>query len=218
VQKNNPGLSQTVSYPLLLRPLWHISLLFCGILGPVIFFVVYFIFGSISPDFDMLRQPIGRLELLHYGWIQSLNFIVYGLFTVAFALGLRAELQSGLGVTLLPLLHVFIAASMILLGLFIHEPVHTYISIFSTVTIVAGFWLFARRFAGNPQWKHWDTCTNLCGFMVMLFSFLYWYTCNTGSHYAGLFEHAIVATRTIWLGTFILKLIGGSTLAPCKQQ
>ncbi|HTD40352.1 MAG TPA: DUF998 domain-containing protein [Mucilaginibacter sp.] len=196
-----------------LRPVGQTALLSCGILGPLIFLIVYFTFGSVSPDFDMMRQPIGRLELMDYGWIQSANFIVYGLFTCAFAVGLRNELQSGPGVILLPLLQVFAASGMIMLGIFIHEPVHTYVSIFLTVSLVAGFWLFARRFAGNPQWKRWVVSTNLCAFSMIMLSVLYWYAHHVDSPIAGIFEHLLIAVRMVWLVVFILKLLWGSSLA-----
>lgn len=196
-----------------LRPVGQTALLSCGILGPLIFLIVYFTFGSVSPDFDMLRQPVGRLELVDYGWIQSGNFIVYGLFTCAFAVGLREELQNGPGIVMLPLLQVLTAAGMILLGLFIHEPVHTYASIFLTVMLVAGFLLFARRFAANPTWKRWVVPTNLCAFGMIMLSVLYWYANDIDSPVAGIFEQLLIAIRMVWLVVFILKLLWGNSLA-----
>src|SRR5260370_26868348 len=89
------------------RTFWHTAVLLCGIIGPVLFVIVYFTFGDIAPDYDMLRQPIGGLELIDYGWIQSLNFIVFGLSIAAFGIGLRIELRSGFGVNALPLFHLF---------------------------------------------------------------------------------------------------------------
>lgn len=197
-----------------IRPFVQILLLSCGILGPLIFLIVYFTFGSISPDFDMLRQPIGRLELMDYGWIQSANFVVYGLLTCAFALGLNIELHGGRGAIMLPLLHVLAAIGMILLGLFIHEPAHTYASIFSTVSLVTSFWLFAQRFAGSThEWKRWVFYTNLCAFGLVMLSVVYWYALHINSPYAGIFEHLVIAVRMIWLVAFIVKLLCGATLA-----
>ena len=206
--------SKTVPDGILFRPVWHTALLFCGILGPLVFLFIYFTFGSISPDFDMLRQPVGRLELMDYGWIQSANFIVYGLFTCAFAMGLRAELHSGAYIALLPLLHVVIAASMVLLGLFIYEPAHTYFSIFSAGSIVASLLLFARRFKVSPQWKQWAAYTDLCAFGIIFLSLMYWYFNHNGNPYAAVFEHVIIAIRMVWLVAMIVKLLWGSTLAP----
>lgn len=200
------------------RPVGQTALLSCGILGPLIFLIVYFIFGSVSPDFDMLRQPLGRLELVDYGWIQSANFIVYGLFTCAFALGLRDELQSGPSLIKLPLLQVLTAVAMILLGIYIHEPVHTYASVFLSATLVAGFLLFAHRFANNPQWKGWVVPTNLCAFGIIMLSVLYWYANDIDSPIAGVFEQLLIAIRMIWLVAFILKLLWGSSMTELEKE
>jgi hypothetical protein len=195
-----------------LRNFWHAALLTCGLIGPLIFLVVYFTFGQVSPDFDMLRQPIGRLELVDYGWIQSANFIVFGLFTCAFAIGLRIELHRGFGVTLIPLFHILTALGMIALGLFIHEPVHTYASIFLTVSLFATFMLFAFRFAHDPRWKGWAFYSRLCALAIILLSVSYWYAHHIDSPYSGIFEHLLIITRLVWMTVFILKLLGGQRL------
>lgn len=195
-----------------LRNFWHVALLTCGLIGPLTFLVIYLIFGQASPDFDMLRQPIGRLELVDYGWIQSANFIVFGFFTCAFAVGLRMELQSGFGVNLLPLCHVFTALGMIALGFFIHEPAHTYASIFLTISLFANFILFASRFAGDPRWKGWAIYSRLCALAVIVLSVCYWYAHHIDSPYAAVFEQLLVVIRLVWMTVFILKLLGGQRL------
>lgn len=203
----------TTTNKVMLRSFWHVALLFCGILGPLIFLIVYFTFGDISPDFDMLRQPIGDLELMSYGWIQSVNFVIYGLFTCAFGIGLYKELQSGFGLYTLPATQICLGLSAILLGIFIHEPAHTYISFLSAAPLVISFLLFARRFAIDPGWKGWAVYGNLCALASVLFMFLYWYTNKHNFAYAGIFEHMIIITRMVWLAVFVLELLNGRRLA-----
>lgn len=201
---------------LILRDFWHAALLACGLIGPLIFLVIYFIFGIISPDFDMLRQPIGRLELLNYGWIQSFNFVIFGVFTCLFAFGLRIELQSGFAVNLLPLFHVVAGFGTILLGLYIHEPIHGYVSIILAFSLISGFLLFACRFVNDIRWKNWALPSLLCAVFILVLSMLYWYASWYSSPYAAIFEHVIVVVRLIWLTAFILKLLGGQRLAPAN--
>ena len=196
-----------------LRSFWHAAFLTCGLIGPLIFLMVYFTFGEVSPDFDMLRQPIGRLELMDYGWIQSANFIVFGLFTIAFATGLRMELQSGFGVNLLPMLHVLTALGMVLLGIYIHEPAHTYASLFLLISLVGNFLLFARRFADDPRWRRWSWYTLSCAFAIVALSVLYWHFHHIDNPYAGVFEHLIIMIRLVWFSFFILRLLWGQSLS-----
>ncbi|MGZ3836587.1 MAG: DUF998 domain-containing protein, partial [Mucilaginibacter sp.] len=171
------------------RSLLQKSLLLCGAIGPVLFVFVYFTFGEIAPDYDMIRQPVGGLELLDHGWIQSLNFIVFGFTTCAFAAGLRRELRGGFGATMLPLFHVFTAIGMLLLGVFIHEPVHTYACIATFVPMLICFLLFARRFADDNRWDGWATYTLLSVIFMAALIVLYWATSNLDNSYAGIFEH-----------------------------
>ena len=194
----------------ILRTFWHTALLFCGILGPLIFLIAYFTFGQLSPDFDMLRQPIGRLELMQYGWIQSANFIVFGLFISAFAFGLRLEL----GANLLPWSQAFIAFGMILLGIFIHEPAHTFASLISSAALITSFLLFARRFAADARWRGWATYAGLCAVSMAILMFSYWYAHKVDSPYAGVFEHMVVFIHFTWLAGFVLTLLWGRRLAP----
>ncbi|HZX57981.1 MAG TPA: DUF998 domain-containing protein, partial [Mucilaginibacter sp.] len=102
----------------------HIWLMCLGASGSILFNIVYFAFGAVTPNYDELRQPIGNLELASHGWIQSANFIALGIFVALFAIGLRKELAGGFGATMLPLLHFLTAFGLILMGVFIHEPAH----------------------------------------------------------------------------------------------
>jgi hypothetical protein len=51
-----------------------------------------------------LRHPVSSLALGDWGWLQTANFIVAGLLTLAFAVGLGLALRSEKGSTRGPLL------------------------------------------------------------------------------------------------------------------
>jgi hypothetical membrane protein len=195
------------------RTFWHTTLLCCGIIGSLLFNVIYFSFGAITPYYDMMRQPIGDLQLIRHGWIQSANCIVVGLFICAFAVGLRKELASGFGSISIPLLHILTAFGLILTGIFIHPPVHALVSIFTLASLVISFLLFARRFAGDARWKGWATYSivTIVLMLVLLFAFLNAQSRN--GPYAGVFERLIVVVRLVWSILFILKLLSGRRLA-----
>jgi hypothetical protein len=50
--------------------------------------IVFLIEGAVTPDYDPLRHPVSSLALGPFGWTQTLNFLVAGLLTLAFAVGL----------------------------------------------------------------------------------------------------------------------------------
>jgi len=62
---------------------------FAGILGPIVFVIVFVVLGQVTPGYSAVTQVISNLELGQYGWIQQLNFLQMGSVIVAFALGFR---------------------------------------------------------------------------------------------------------------------------------
>ena len=64
------------------------ALFVCGVIAGPLFVLVFLIEGTMTPDYDPLRHPVSSLALGPFGWTQTLNFIVVGLLTLAFAVGL----------------------------------------------------------------------------------------------------------------------------------
>ncbi len=199
------------------RTLWHTALLWCGLIGSILFNVVYFSFGAIAVHYNMMRQPIGDLMLLHSGWLQSANFIVFGLSTGVFAIALAKELRGGFGAVLIPAFHLATGLGAILMGLMISEPLHTYISVLTFVTLPFSFVLLAGRFTGDARWPGWAAYTNLTNILMLLFFVVFWIARINERPYAGVYERLIVVTRLIWVAIFILRLIGGRRLTPLKR-
>lgn len=199
------------------RTFWHKLLLACGVAGSILFTVTYFSFGAIAPNYDMMRESISDLDLLPHGWIQSANFIVFGLFTGAFAVGLRKEMEGGLGLTLIPISHVFTAFGLILAGIFTHSYEHTIALVITFVSTLISFLLFARRFAGDARWTGWATYTLLSAVLMIAMLSIFCYTESKHGAYAGVFERLIVVTRLVWISIFTIRLFLGQTLSAHRE-
>lgn len=61
--------------------------LWAGIVGPILFVLVFTVDGALMPGYSAMRDVVSFLELGPNGWIQSLNFILTGLLFILFALG-----------------------------------------------------------------------------------------------------------------------------------
>jgi hypothetical protein len=198
------------------RPPVHTFLLYFGIIASLLFNVVYFSIGSISPHYDMMRQPISNLELLPYGWIQSVNFFVFGLSSWAFGVVLRTELKSGVIAVVLPFYHALTGFGLILAGVFIHDPVHTAVLSAAFLAALISFVLFAVYFSDKPQWRRWTTYTIVSVVLMILFAWRFMYADRHNFPYAGVFERLVVVTRLVWIVLFTLKLLDGRRLEPAK--
>src|SRR5436189_4746547 len=73
------------------------SLLACGVIGPLLFIIVFLIEGDTRAGYSAWRHAVSQLSLGDQGWMNSINIFVCGLFLLYFAFGLRLALRSGKG-------------------------------------------------------------------------------------------------------------------------
>ena len=65
------------------------TLLAYGVIGGPLFVVVFLVEGAPRVGYDLLHHPVSSLALGDLGWMQTTNFVVTGLLTLAFSVGLR---------------------------------------------------------------------------------------------------------------------------------
>lgn len=194
------------------RPRVHTFLLCCGIIGAITFGIINFSFSVVHTEYIIGRQPIGDLELLPNGWIQSVDFILFGLFSWAFAIGLRKELNGGFGSALIPFTQELVALGLIVAGIFARDPMHLIGSIVMFTFMTMSCFVFAWRFKSDPRWKGWAAYSVITGALMIIFLILFAYA--RGHHgYSGLFERFAMITRGFWLFAFAVKCAGGARLA-----
>ncbi len=181
-------------------------LLACGLVGPILFTATYLINGALHPGYDLLRQPISTLDLLANGWIQSANFIIFGLLIACFAVALRKELVRGFGATWIPLLQGLVALGLLISGVFVHDPLHTSGDILSFSALVASCFVFARRFAMDSRWRGWATYSIVTGVFILLFIIAFG-VAQSHHGFAGLFERLAIIVRSIWTILLAARLL-----------
>jgi hypothetical membrane protein len=61
-----------------------------GIIGPVLFTAAFLVQEALRRDeFDPVAEPVSALEAGPNGWLQQANFVVFGVLTIVFAVGLH---------------------------------------------------------------------------------------------------------------------------------
>lgn len=194
------------------------ALLCSGAAGGVLFTTVYLCFGLISPNYFMIHELIGRLQLQPQGWIQSANYIVSGLLICAFVIALRKELVSGFGSTLIPFCHLLTGLGSIVLGLCLDPQVQLYTGGIIFLSLVTGLLLITRRFSADPQWRGWTSYTILTVLLMIVLCALLMYSTSHKGSLTGVFERLIVIARLVWLVIFTNRLLGGRSLAPLANE
>ena len=93
-------------------------LLYAGVVGPLLFIVVFLIEGFTRPGYSQWRHYVSQLATGPGGWVQVANFLVCGLLVLAFVIGLRRVTGS----IAAPILLGLFAAGLLVAGVFSTDP------------------------------------------------------------------------------------------------
>lgn len=159
------------------------TLLACGVIGGPLFVGAFLVEGATRSGYDPLRHPVSSLALGDYGWMQTANFIVAGLLTLAFAVGVRRVFRPPEGPTWGPLLVGVWAVGLLGAGIFVTDPVsgypsgtpdrlsghswhgvlHDAFSLAAFAALAAACFVFGRCFAacGERGWAIYSVVTGL---------------------------------------------------------
>jgi hypothetical protein len=211
----------TCPYPLLL---W----LSCSTIGSVLFTITYLIEGATRPGYSTWQQAISALSLGPGGWVQQVNFVVFGVIVLWTAFAWRKILKGGVGATWYPILRGLEGLGLIMDGFFSQDPapgyppgavlsaptfhavVHQVFAFVSITAIAVGFFVLARRFAMEPGWRGWATYSVITGFLTIVFIAIFGAASGQHSEIAGLFERLSTSLGTLWGILFLARLWTGT--------
>lgn len=192
----------------------------CGTIGSILFTTTYLIEGITRPGYSGLQQAISALSLGPGGWMQQVNFIVFGLFVLCSAYGWYQALKPGAGSIWYPLLKVITGLGLIIDGFFSQDPARGYpvgailtaptlhgeihaIVAFVTITAIAlSCFVLARRFAVEPRWRGWAAYSVVTGLLTIVFIAIFG-SLTGHSEIAGLFERLSTGVNSL-LGLLLI--------------
>jgi len=208
-------------------------LLRCGAIGPLLFVVVFLIEGATRPDYNAWRTTISTLSLGNRGWIQIVNFCLFGLLTLCFAIGLRRVLRTGPGSAWGPILLFIVGLGLITAGPFVTDPIlgyppglpsngpasphgtiHNIASLIVFIALPAACFVMGRRFARDPAWRGWALYSIATGVLVLVFVAWFFASVGAATHApeggaapAGLLERLFSIIGCCWLSLLALRLM-----------
>ena len=146
--------------PMPTRPSWPRLLGLAAILGPSLFTALVAVQAMLQPDYGDLEMPISALAAWPLGWLQNLNFYVFGVLLIAFAVGLHLGMTPG-GVAGPAALAASGVATMLAAAFpmfrgpdgTVVEPIGHIAAAFGTfLGTGVGYILVSRRMRRDPQW------------------------------------------------------------------
>jgi hypothetical protein len=136
-----------------------------GIVGPMLFtaaIVTQELFrrGEYSPT----AEPVSALEAGPGGWVQQANFVVFGLLTIAYAIGLHLGVSPSRAGVAGPAIMAWIGVGLVLAAVFplredpagnTYDPtgLHMVNGMILFLGIGIGFTVISRRLARDPAWR-----------------------------------------------------------------
>ena len=232
VVKENTTLARSVKEPpkgLGERPIALRLWLSCGVIGPLLFIVVFLIEGATRADYNPLRYPVSSLSIGDLGWIQAANFLMVGLLLFAFAIGLRRALRASRGGVWGPLLIGLVGLGLFGAGIFTTDPIfgypssaplvlaqysfhghlHDLFSLLFFVGLPAACFVFCRRFAtlGERGWAVYSILTGL-GILVTFVLAAIGFDQNPSLvNFAGVFQRLSIIIGLTWIALLAFRLM-----------
>jgi hypothetical membrane protein len=216
------------------------ALLVCGAIAGPLFTLAWVVEGATRAHYQPLRHPVSSLELGGFGWTQRVNFIITGLLTLAFAVGLRRALRPLGGSTWGPLLVGVHAIGLLGAGIFVTDPVsgyplgtpdrlqaygsvhaalHDLFSVGTFVGLPIACLVFARRFAGWGQrgWAIYSAATGLVFMAGFVLATLAFSQAEPLVAFGGLFQRATITLGWTWLTLLAIHLLLGLPQPPTTR-
>ncbi len=192
-----------------------LGLISCGGIGALLFTATYLIEGATRPGYDAGSQPISALSLGPGGWVQQVNFVVYGVLLVISAIGWYQFVTPARGAIGFPVLQVISGLCLIGAGVFSMDPFPGYPpgttlasstahgalhSIFAwtlIITLALSCFTLASIFWRIFQWRGWAMYSWLTGALILLF----WgaFVQNAIGPSGGLFERFSAWSHDLWI-------------------
>ena len=159
-------------------------LLLTGVIGPLLFIVVFLVEGVTRPGYSAWRNFVSQLATGDGGWIQFVNFLVCGTLMLCFAVGLRLALGGGRASIAGPSLFGVFGLSLIVAGLLVTDPalgypvgapvvhtthglIHGLAGLVAFTFLAAASFAMAWHFAGDPASRRWAIYSALTGLLIV---------------------------------------------------
>lgn len=192
-------------------------------IGALLFTATYLHEGSTRPGYDAWRQPISALSLGPGGWVQQINFVVYGVLLVLSAVGWYRFLGPGHDAIWFPLLQSISGLCLIGAGVFsldplpgyppgaalapatVHGTLHSIVAWALILTLAQGCFTLAIYFVRLFHWRGWAVYSYITGALILIFWGLF--VRNPTGPLAGLVERLSAGSHDLWICVLTATLL-----------
>ena len=186
-----------------------------GLVAPIWFTLVVMLQAWLQPDYSDVAMPISALAAWPYGWLQRLNFFVFGPLMAVNALGLHRGIREARSGALALALLLVSAAGIVLAGIsswgrrpdggFVEPLTHTVAAFMTFLGAGGGLVALSRRMTHDAGWRSLSRYVLACGSaMLVSFPLMGALAMRDGAPlqaYAGLLQRAILV---VWFPCIVV--------------
>jgi hypothetical membrane protein len=185
----------------------------CGIFAPIIFWVMVIVESLLRPGYSQYNNFVSDLGVGHLAILQNINFIVFGILTIIFALGLRNALPTPMGRSLKAgvWMVILFAVGVGLAGIFpesyLSANSHNIVSATAFVAIIAAQLLIWQGLKNRDSnvWGRYASYSLISGLISIILVIVLKIAILYGI-YPGLSQRAFLIVSWAWVGITGIKL------------
>jgi hypothetical protein len=196
-----------------------------GVIGPALFVTVFLLEGWLRPGYNFLAEYVSALSLGERGWLQVLNFLLFGALLFGYTWAVAAAFPTGKASRWGRILLTCIAIGYFFSGPFIMDPagtpianttlhgnLHGILGALVFVMMPITIFVFLRRFRSDPKWhflQGWTLGLGLvCAAVDLYFSIISKIPIlmTAQSPWIGLIQRGVIIPFMLWLFVFALGM------------
>jgi hypothetical membrane protein len=204
-------------------------LLISGALGCWLFVLASIIAGRFHIDYNPVRHPLSSLALGEYGWLQVANFILLGLLTLGFAIGLRRALRPSKDSFWGGLVMGVVAIGLVGTGIFITDPeygypvnvplilapvtlpgyLHELFSLIIFLGLPVACFILRHRFQviHEPGWARYSGFTGIAVLITFVLAGMGFKQFPHVADFAGVYQRISITLGSIWITLLASHLV-----------
>ena len=136
-----------------------------GVVGPILFTVAFVMQGLFrSGEYSAVAETVSALEAGPNGWVQQINFVVFGVLMIAFAIALHLGMRPTRGGEIGPAIIVLTGVGLVLAGAafplredaagLTYDPGgHAINGMMTFLSAGIGLIMVSRRMTRDPRWR-----------------------------------------------------------------
>jgi Protein of unknown function (DUF998) len=196
-----------------------------GMIGPALFVAVFLLEGWIRPGYNPLAEYVSALSLGGRGWVQIVNFVIFGALLFGFTRVVAAEFPNGKASRWGLILLTIIAIGYFFSGPFVMDPTNTPLAeatFYGTLHGILGaivfllmpitIFVFWRRFHSDPKWQFLQGWTLVLGIICAAVDLYFSIVSKipilltSQSPWIGLIQRGVILPFMIWVFVFALGM------------